>query len=98
MITENNNNSLYTFLETACHDNWEIACYYLNISESQLTEYLGIKDKSIPPELVAIAKRKLSYEVPSNELTALKEALYDATTRLDRWEENTKNLVRGGGN
>jgi len=93
------NNTLLHFFETYCHCNYEVACYYLNTDENTLTDLMGYDDDfQTSKSLLHIAKSKLAFDIPKSETDVLAQALKDAIIRVEEWENNTLNLLRGGDN
>ncbi|HIP48546.1 MAG TPA: hypothetical protein EYG92_06220 [Lutibacter sp.] len=90
------NNTIFNFFTTYCYNDYEVASYWLNISENYLSDILGYEDNfHIDKELIYIAEKKLSSDKPKNKVIAIKSAFNDCQIRLEAWEENAINLLKG---
>ena len=96
-MSMNNTNTIVKFLEKYCFDNYEVACYWLNMSENMLTDLMAYPDdKFIDKKLIDNVKGKMAFGIPKDENKALTDALYDASIRIEEWENNALILLKGG--
>ena len=78
-------NKLETYVENFCHSNLTVASYWLQETQDNLIDYMGMENKELPSHII-VKIQDLTHGLYStaSEVKALEEIVMDMQAKLER--------------